>query len=102
MGVLPVKTLVVDEEPQICSVIACRLAAHGLDGQTASDPRLVKELPAASRGARDESDIPEMSLRAATFSGLLPCHETLNPCPLWDLGISENQLREECKCLVEP
>ena len=102
MGALPAKIVVVDEEPQICSVIGCRVVAHGLDGQTTSDPRLAEELPAASRAPRDESDIPELSLRAATFSGPLPCHETLNPCPLCDLGISENQLREECKCLVEP
>ena len=39
--------LIVDDEPQICSAISCRLTAHGLDCQTTSDPRLVEELLAA-------------------------------------------------------
>ncbi len=49
MGAVPGKTLVVDDEAQICSAISCRLAAHGLDCQTTSDPRLVEELLAAQQ-----------------------------------------------------
>ncbi|KKL87165.1 hypothetical protein LCGC14_1937430, partial [marine sediment metagenome] len=40
------KILAVDDEPQICSAISCRLAEHGPDCQTISDPRVVEELPA--------------------------------------------------------
>jgi hypothetical protein len=98
MGSVPAKILVVDDEPQICSVTGCRLAAHGLDRQTTSDPRLAEELPAGQQFDVLIADIPELSLR----SGLLPFHETLSPYHFVHRGIPENQLREECRCLVEP
>ncbi len=47
MGAVPAKTLVVDDEPQVCSAISCYLTAHDLDRQTISDPRLVEELLAS-------------------------------------------------------
>ncbi len=49
MGAVPAKILVADHEPQICSAISCRLAAHGLDCQTTSDPRLAEDLLAGQQ-----------------------------------------------------
>ena len=102
MGAVPADILVVDDGPQICSLIGCRLAAQGLDRQITSDPRLAEELLAGQQFDVLIADIPELSLRTATFPGLLPFYDTLNPCPFFHLGIQENQLREECICLVEP
>ncbi len=63
MGGVPAKILIVDDEPQICAAISCRLTAHGLDCQTTSDPQRVQDLLAGQQFDVLIADIamPELS-----------------------------------------
>ena len=76
MGAVLGKILVVDDEPQVCSAISCRLVAHGLDCQTTSDPQVARELLATGQF---DVLITDVAMRRISGLELLVCAKQHSP-----------------------